>query len=969
MVPPQLKGRVDDFLSTLRLGIDFGETAGGIGLVYKNTVIHAETFVDFHDATLETRRALRRGRRARNSKRMRLARLRSWALRQTLPNGNRLPDPYHIMHDLKFQTSPGLFNKEGGLVSGYRTWIEAAKNGKVDSDGFVCALTHLFQKRGYKYDNAELADFSNTKLLDLMNSCCLLESAPELAKGLEAEIEKRGRPNKLYEAYQMALTRNPEPRKAVPRQLKENDLKEMVERFGKQNGLTTEEIRRWNKELKGLLNKVLREARFDNRLRSVCAWCGKNTPRVKKQEVRYLAYLAAIRNLRVKTEVYGKTRPINEVDLNRFILLWKHRQMADYTFPRGRKVDVFDRTPTRENLEKIFERLNFAKSWFHDSKGKSELGYGMLNQIDNLLNHVPENGRAKLCMEHLKMAANGKNMKDAGIEWQTMRVRRAPNPRREQHDARVIKRVEHILFIKGKRGDDAWRWRDGEGKPLRLGFITLEVPEPDTERGEEGRMTQLRDGTISSSLLEETGGVCIYQYTKECHERNGALTLEAMEKDHIVPKKVGGPDMRINRVACCRECNNPNTGKGGRLPSDWIPYGSAAWKEFEARVNNTKSMPKLPEAKRALLLLPPGSSFPDDPTPLAQVGARPRAFIAELIRMFEGYGVQPPTMDYNAGVTHVQRVSGKWTTMLRQAWLWKDKDTKIQNFPEKYRSDLFNHAQDAVLIAATPPHTWKEQILYDEAIRWCLKRDQDKHVVFKDGKIVRELRERGGLPLLDLAPDWAGFMAIRNKPIVIPLGKIKANWKRKLMDQSFYRRPEKLNDSVLEIHKPLRDSSAKGIQPNQRRYTAKVPKGGLLVQVPYLNPVTGTKEKRKVQVKPYASTAAIFWRDVKGHLKISLERPIAIRKFIQSSIDPPIPKGIANIGRWERGEMIKLGAKDSYSAGFYRVKELNNNNIIVIPENNVTSEIAKKLGLPKEKAKKMERTLTKHELDDLFSQS
>ena len=44
MVPPQLKGRVDDFLSTLRLGIDFGETAGGIGLVYKNTVMHAERY-------------------------------------------------------------------------------------------------------------------------------------------------------------------------------------------------------------------------------------------------------------------------------------------------------------------------------------------------------------------------------------------------------------------------------------------------------------------------------------------------------------------------------------------------------------------------------------------------------------------------------------------------------------------------------------------------------------------------------------------------------------------------------------------------------------------------------------------------------------------------------------------------------------------------------------------------------------
>ena len=96
----------------------------------------------------------------------------------------------------------------------------------------------------------------------------------------------------------------------------------------------------------------------------------------------------------------------------------------------------------------------------------------MLSQIDNLLNHVPRSGRASLCMEHLTFAANGKHMKDAGVEWQRLRIRRAPNPCLEQHDARVMKRIEHLLFVRGKRGEQAWRYG-----PVSL--ITLEVPEPD----------------------------------------------------------------------------------------------------------------------------------------------------------------------------------------------------------------------------------------------------------------------------------------------------------------------------------------------------------------------------------------------------------------------------------------------------------------------------------------------------------
>ena len=967
MVPIHLRQRVEDFLSGLRLGVDFGETTGGLGLLHGRTVLHAESFVDFHSTTLETKRTLRRGRRTRHSKKMRLARLRSWVLRQKLPDGTRLPDPYPIMRDRRFQTKPGLFEQKGEPPTAYPTWIAAAMAGAVDSSGFVCALTHLFQKRGYKYDDKELAEFSEARLLDFLDSCCLLEQAPELAAKMEAEVQRRGKP-KMIEAYRAALTRPSEPRKAVPRQIKEGDLRAMVAAFGKRVGLPDETTQRWQKELCGLLNRVLREARFENRLKSTCAWCEKKTARLKKPGVREKAYLAAVGNVRVCTEVRGKTRPLNEQEKAGFIEWWRRRQL-----PRDeqqkifvpRAPNIFDRAPAEANIEKAFAQLGVVKSWLRDAKGKPYLGYGMLSQVNNLLNHEPRGGRASLCMEHLEMAAAGKHMKDAGVEWQTMKIRRAPNPCLEQHDARVMQRIERLLFLKNRRGEAAWRWQDEEGKPLRLSFITLEVPRPETLQVGKGQQTQRQGKGLREQLFDETGGVCIYQHTATCLARHGALTLETMEKEHIVPKERGGPDVRVNLVACCHDCNHPDSGKGGRLPSEWMGYGSAEWQEFEVRVNQ---MNRLPDAKKNLLLLPPGQSFPEDPTPLAHVGARPRAFVAELIRMFERYQMPPPTVEYRLDAPHVQRVDGKWTTDLRQAWLWKDEQAREPNFPVKDRADLFNHAQDAVLLAATPPHTWRSQVLVDSAIRLCVKRDGQGQLVFENGRPVKELRRRPGLPLLDIAPDWVGFMQRRRKPIVTVLGRMKASWKRQMMDQSFYRKPDGMGDKFLTIHKPLQGGISPGRRPGQRRHMVEVPKGGLLIQVPYFDPASAQKRNRKVQVKPVASTAAIFWRDAKGRFQISLERPAPIRRFVLQPVEPPLPEAVKPIGRWERGQTIRLQARGDFPAGFYRVKELAEGGIIVIAENNLTAAIAERLQLPKEVVKTTERKVGKRELCKLFPQ-
>ncbi|MFB3815612.1 MAG: HNH endonuclease domain-containing protein [Terriglobales bacterium] len=964
MLPPQLKERVAAFLPTLRLGVDFGEAAGGIALVRGNTIIHAETFVDFHNTTLETRRGLRRGRRTRHSKKMRLARLRSWVLRQKLPDGTRLPDPYRVMWEPRFQTKPTIYKEKGKSPREVPTWIEAAKAGEVDAAGFVCALTHLFQKRGYKYDDKELEDFSEDRLKDFLDSCCLLARAADLAEKMRAEVDRRAKP-KLRDAFTAALTRLPQPRKAVPRQIKEEDLRVMVAAFGARYGLTEQTISRWQKELCGLLNRVLRQARFDNRVKSGCSWCGKKTARLSKPEIRELAYRAAIGNLRVYvSEASRATRALTEDERNHFLEWWNRRQQArlgKYTFAKGPKVAVFDRAPTTENIKQAFDQLRVAKSWLR-KRGKPILDYAMLAQIDNLLNRLPRGGRASLCAEHLQHAANGGNMHTAGVDWQRLKVRSAPNPCREQHDARVLQRIERLLFRKGKHGEEAWRYGP-------VSFITLEVPEPQTERPQKGQIPEKRSLTLREALYTETGGKCVEGIWTGgiCIYTGKPLSLAEMEKDHICPKSRGGPDLRVNLVCASRE--EANKPKDNCLPSEWLGYGSPQWKEFEARVRSLKT---LPEAKKNLLLLPPGSPFPEDPTPLAHVGARPRAFVSDLRRLFEKYGVQPPKLDFQKdGLPHVQRVDGRWTRDLRRSWMWKDRNAEEPNFPEKNRSDLFNHAQDAALLAATPPHTWRNQILIEVAKRPCAKLDENRRPVLDSrGRPVTELRNRPGVAIMELAPDWAEFVARRRKPVVTTLGRLKASWKRQMAGTKFFLDPENADENFLRIHEQI-DSESAG-PTHQRREIVDKTKRGLVIQLPYYDPCAKQYRLRKVGVEPTAplSTAAIFWTDTKGRLQISLERPTPLRPFLEHPIDPPLPEHARVLGRWDRGAIVKLSASGPHNAGFYRVKELYKNQIIVAPENSVPAEIAKRIAkrmnLPQDEIETTERKLGKTELAQIL---
>jgi hypothetical protein len=85
-----METRRSEFLDSFRLGVDFGDKAHGVAVVKQREVVLGVTLQDASKSDLSTRRQLRRGRRTRESRRQRLARLRQWCLRNHLPD----PDPY-----------------------------------------------------------------------------------------------------------------------------------------------------------------------------------------------------------------------------------------------------------------------------------------------------------------------------------------------------------------------------------------------------------------------------------------------------------------------------------------------------------------------------------------------------------------------------------------------------------------------------------------------------------------------------------------------------------------------------------------------------------------------------------------------------------------------------------------------------------------------------------------------------------
>jgi len=990
----KLRQRINDFLPQLRVGVDFGEGAGGIAVVRGNNILHAESYVDFHETTLEQRRQLRRGRRTRKAKKMRLARLRSWILRQRLPDGAHLPDLYGVMRDPRFDVQAGVFKTLGLNPAEAQSWIDLARQGKTEADGFVKAVTLIFQKRGYKWDAIELAQMSDAKLKDFLSTARV--PTQELCDEIRAQITRRADdPNdpvrgktrvgveELLRLLEHARHRPPQPRQAEHRSVKEADLREVIEGFGRAAALPAEVTERWKRELcgsmdskaqtkPGLLNKVLRSARFENRLKSGCAWCGKPTPR--KSKVRHVAYAAAVCNLRVRD---GRIpRRLSDGEMQVFWDWWERREAAGTQPCEGRKD-----APKAEGIKSQLKRIGAQEK--------------MARQFYDLLWNPDAKGRASLCRQHLEMAAKGMTMKDAGVEWQTVALRKAPNPCREQHDARVLHRLEQILFRPGKTGIEAWRHG-----PVQL--VTLEAPKPETERAGKGEQKERKTESFMGRLAKETGGVCIY-----CEP---ADPKPAEDKDHIFPDSRGGPSVWDNLVPACKAHNDE---KSNGTPWEWLGR-TPRWSAFEARVEGLagKGVPvreegsekskeprfiRISQRKRDLLLSR-DHDYPDSPTALAHVGSRPRQFVVALGEMFTRRGLSPPRVDYQLGAPHVQRIDGRTTSQLRKSWL-KKADELTDNFPPKDRWDLLNHAQDAALIAACPPHTWRETIFCRRASR---------------PNFVGQWVEQDGLATHELSPNWAEYMQRRTWPVVRVLGRYPVGWKRLFADQNFYQEPERLDDKRLIQYVPLEKLKYGGKGPEDERHPSEtrivaprlddefrvaakealvevkatkrtsgekgestketrlrplnkgetLPAEVLAKKFPGVRHVKVSKNKggtlarvspldgpaRKIQLKK-ASEAVVIWVE-KGQplnkLRLSVRWPAIFRKFGVDRFVPSIPEGATIRATWKRHKLIWLDDATGNQPGYYRVKEFDDAQVTVLPENAVTDELAQRLHLKAE---------------------
>lgn len=948
----RLAERMKGFLSSTRVGIDFGEYAGGIAIVRGNDVLHAEAFLDFHDATIEQRRGLRRGRRSRHSKKLRLARLRSWVLRQKIAD-ERLPDPYRIMRALRLMPPPGIYRHAGASPHSAVSWIESARNGQGGAEAFVKALTLVFQKRGYAWDAIALAAMSDEQLKGFLASARVPPGGDALVAEIQFQIDRRrsdpahpvrGKkkvvPEELESLLQLARERGkqpPQPRIAEHRSVKEAEIGAIVQGFGKAAGLAGETIRSWQAQLCGLLNRILRPARFENRLKTGCAWCGKATPR--KQRVREFAYRAAVHNLRKRE---GRIRPLTTEEAAEFLAWWDRREEA----------------PGVETIKKRLVKLGANQE-------------KMARQLYDLLKDDSPTGRASLCLQHLKMAANGKTMKDAGVEWQRIAVRKAPNPCRERRDARVLHRLEELLFHRGKTGIESWRHGP-------VAYITLEIPDPDTLQMAKGKIAEKNVRTLKERLADECGP-CLYSFLGGC--------IGETDKDHIFPRSRGGPDIQQNLVSACVIHNKE---KGDRTPWEWL--GTAKWADFERRVAGLK----LWDRKRDILLSDKPDYPESDPTSLARIGARPRQFIVALGKLFENYRVPQPRADYKIGEPLVQRVEGRETAHFRRSWCRKLDGS--ENFPlDKDRSTLFNHAEDAALLAAIPPHTWR-----DLTKIWTAERR-----TFKG-----EMKPRPGLVLPQLAPDWAGFLQQRKKPICKVLGRYPVNWKTKFADLTFWREPEEdtprlkrfkllkdlrrkdlksiLSESNRKMAEEIADrmelgakgtlaeaaarqiagagAKAAAVQqaipaateklraeyPQIRRVQVSSQKGGTLARI---TPSDGSS--RKVQIKP-ASEGAVIWQIESGRKKktvrtqISILRPRPLREFGFSRLDPPLLPGAVVLGQLRRHQVIWLEPPICPTCGYYRVTKLQEDGITVVPEEMVPAEVLRRIGVKIENEKEEE---------------
>lgn len=499
----------------------------------------------------------------------------------------------------------------------------------------------------------------------------------------------------------------------------------------------------------------------------------------------------------------------------------------------------------------------------------------------------------------------------------------------------------------------------------------------------------LKDKKIRT-YLAETRNACVY-----C---GAAIDRSTVQIDHIFPEANSGPGIDSNLVASCLSCNQKRKGK--QTPWRWKGEADKQWwQEFEKRVR------KLPlPLRKQRILLSAEDIYPENPTALARAGARPRAFIEELKTMLERHGVRRDQIadNYEEGKLVIQAIDGWMTSQLRRSWLANQDGTP--NFPEKNVWDLRNHAQDAALIAACPPHTWRERIFAFGAYR-----DQAPS---------------------ELAPNWAEFTLrhYQKKPIVTVLGNYDLRWRAKFANEQFWRNPSSWQNGQDERMEPVKGALLKNITAKQadriksegikQHFLAVAEKYGRRDKATLSEPAlaelqarlkerdnTGIKitekDVRRVQRytdkggKPFvirpqdgpprvteahpATEGVIIWlkpgktfENAKSDdLVFSLIRPgPLVRLGVLGKEEPKLEEGALRLKVWKRHDFVRLVGKGKHPEGWYRTKEFYDDKVIALPEEAIPTDLADRMRLKSDesvgKVSDKERNLGKKELLDYF---
>ena len=898
-----LAKRIKEFSSAFKIGIDLGTKTGGIALIKDNKVLVAKTFLEFHKETIEDRRLHRRNRRSRQAKRKRVALLRSWLLRQKI-DGKQLPDPYKIK-DIAFYKR----------TKAAKNWSEAVINGQdTSSEAFVKALTLVFRKRGQLYEDVikEVKDMSYRELKIYIEA--LSDATEEEVHALSDEIKKRqetietereeNRYAQLLEFLQNAAQKRS---KAKSRKQRKDEIKQLVETFCKAHNFKEQD--KWINELEKLLDKPVRKARFMNRILIRCNVCDKPTPKKARADIRELLYNDSIRNF-LKA---GRLEPTPET-------LAYYKNLYDEASEVREKI-LAGKALTKEEKKRM-ATLSRGLGKYKNKKYPTDAQREMLDQIKVLL-FRKLTGRSRYCLEHLKARAAGIDV-EKGYHG-TVQKRHDRNIAQQNHDRRIINLLEYLLF-------NANESITKDVKENGIKYITIEAPEPKTKRIEKGKTTKIDTRKLKEKLFDDQEGICIYT-----GQQLSKLKLNEYEKDHIFPYSRDGPSIRDNLVLTTKDTN---LSKGDKTPWEWLNDNTAKWQEFESRVTDFYKSGRITLRKMELLLNKEAEFPGDNPTELARTGARINNFIAELNGLLKKHGVPETQTLFERGKPLVQVVRGNETQRLRRQWNAIDPSF----IPLKDRSVSFNHAEDAAIAASMPPNFWRSQIY---RYTWH----------FNTGG-----SERPDFALPNIAPQWGNFISHRTGPIISVLGKTKYSWKKNVVDDTFYRRYNKLScfgsiykqppqnakrsqDSQMPMqlineHTMTIKSKYYHKKVGEKRLLVKSAKGGSLITI---KPKDGPE--RQIQINPTYRCVALA-KNSDGNIVLQY-KPITpiLQMFKRGSIksmedelkDNLLNHNELNSSRKElrTHDIIWLPDTKRHSKGYFLVSKLDKSSIKVIPEDKV----------------------------------